>query len=257
MTSNQPFTASVVSHGQMRLVNLLVDDLIRHAGPGLRRLVITVNVPEEEALRADHAPFEVLVVRNDRAKGFGANHNQAFKHCETDWFAVLNPDLRLDHDVLGALLAFATPTDGLLAPTILDSDRTPADAARRVPTPMRLAGRKFGQPRPGPDNDFDWLAGMCLLVNARAFRSLGGFDERFFMYCEDTELCLRMQNAGWRLRWIKRICVVHDARRQSRRSLAYLRWHVASLLSLWFSRVFWTYLIRRRSLQGLRQIVVN
>jgi N-acetylglucosaminyl-diphospho-decaprenol L-rhamnosyltransferase len=252
MSDQDHITASVVSHGQMALVNLLIDDLVRHPAPQLRRLVVTLNLPEAAPERAHDAPFEILLIRNERPRGFGANHNQAFEHCGTGWFAVLNPDLRFSSDALGELLA-AAPGAGLLSPKIVDANGNAADAARRLPTPWRVAARRLRRVRAGPDDDFDWLAGMCLLMDARAFRSISGFDERFFMYCEDTDLCLRMQLAGWRLRWIRRIRVVHDARRESRRSLRYLGWHVASLLHLWTSRVFWTYLFRRRRLDPMRQ----
>jgi N-acetylglucosaminyl-diphospho-decaprenol L-rhamnosyltransferase len=251
---NAAVTASVVSHGQARLVNTLIADLAHHAGPSLRRLVVTLNIAEITPVCADGAPFEVLIVRNERALGFGANHNRAFQHCDTGWFAVLNPDLRLGGDALGALLAARQGGDGLIAPTILDADGNPADAARRLPTPFRVLKRRLEAKAHGPDADFDWLAGMCLLLNSEAFRSLGGFDQRFFMYCEDADLSLRMQLAGWRVRCMTDVQIVHDARRDSHRSWRHLRWHVASLMRLWTSRAFWTYLLRRNELGALRRI---
>jgi N-acetylglucosaminyl-diphospho-decaprenol L-rhamnosyltransferase len=246
-------TASVVSHGQMGLVNTLIADLMRHAGPQLKRVVVTLNVPEPEPVRAEGASFEVVALRNNSPLGFGANHNRAFRQCDTAWFAVLNPDLRLCADSLGLLLAMREAKDGLIAPLILNADGSPADAARRVPTPLRLARRRLGGSSHGPDPDFDWLAGMCLLVNSEAFGALGGFDERFHLYCEDTDLCLRMQLAGWRVRQVTSVQLVHDARRDSHRSMRYLAWHITSLARLWTSRVFWRYLLKRRELSPMRQ----
>jgi GT2 family glycosyltransferase len=246
-------TASVVSHRQAPLVNLLIADLIRYPGPQLKRLVVTLNVPEAERLRAEGAPFEVVVVRNERPLGFGANHNRAFRQCNTDWFAVLNPDIRLSYDVFAPLLAAREPHDGLIAPLILNADGTPADAARRLPTPQQVVGRRLRGRAPGPDPDFDWFAGMCLLLDSEAFRSLGGFDEQYFMYCEDTDLCLRMQLAGWRLRYLPDVRLVHDARRASHHSMRYLLWHVASLIRLWTSGPYWSYLRRRHQLSAVRQ----
>jgi hypothetical protein len=98
---------------------------------------------------------------------------------------------------------------------------------------------------------------MCLVLNSAAFRSVGGFDERFFMYCEDTDLCLRMQLAGWRVRYVSDVQVVHAARRHSHRTVRYMVWHVASLMRLWTSGVFWSYLLRRRKLVPLRQSALN
>jgi hypothetical protein len=246
-------TASVVSHGQMHLVNALIGDLIRHGGPSLQRLVVTLNVPEAEPVRVDGARFEVLVLRNDRAGGFGANHNRAFAHCKSAWFAVLNPDIRLSSDALGLLLAARQAKDGLIAPQILNADSSPADSARRLPTPPQVTMRRLLTRRPRATGDYEWMAGMCLLLNSEAFRSMGGFDERYFMYCEDTDLCLRMQLAGWHLRLVPSVQVVHDARRASHRSARHFLWHTTSLIRLWTSAAYWSYLRRRHRLAGLRQ----
>jgi hypothetical protein len=102
--------------------------------------------------------------------------------------------------------------------------------------------------------DYDWLAGMCLVMNSEAFGSVGGFDERYFLYCEDTDLCLRLQLAGWRLRHVPNVRVVHDARRASHRALRPFLWHVTSLLRLWTSSPYWSYLRRRHRLAAQRQI---
>jgi N-acetylglucosaminyl-diphospho-decaprenol L-rhamnosyltransferase len=237
----------------MQLVNLLIGDLIRHAGSRLQRLVVTLNVAEPEPLRAEGAPFEVIVLSNDRARGFGANHNRAFAHCETPWFAVLNPDLRFSDDALGRLLAASDSNDGLVAPLILNADGTGADAARRLPTPLQVAMRRLMPPQSGADSSFEWLAGMCLVLKSESFRSVDGFDERYFMYCEDTDLCLRMQLAGWRLRHVPGVQVVHDARRASHRSPRHFLWHATSLLRLWISAPYWSYLRRRHQLVAQRQ----
>jgi N-acetylglucosaminyl-diphospho-decaprenol L-rhamnosyltransferase len=250
MTIEPSLTASVVSHGQMELVNVLVGDLIAHAGPALKRLVVTINVAEAVQLQAAGAPFEVVVLRNGSACGFGANHNRAFRHCETAWFGVLNPDLRIGPNALAALCKAAVPGDGILAPRILESDGRPADSARRLPTPWQIAVRRLRRHRQA-DPRFEWLAGMCMLIDAAAFRDAGGFDERFFLYCEDVDLCLRMQLAGRRLRLVEEVGIVHDARRQSHRSLPYLGWHLRSLARLWLSRSFWSFLARRSRLRGL------
>jgi len=67
---------------------------------------------------------------------------------------------------------------------------------------------------------------------------MGGFDERYFMYCEDVDLCLRLRLAGLRLVRAP-VSVVHAGRGASRRSAVHLAWHVRSLLRLWCSRSFW------------------
>ncbi len=253
MTGTTGVTASVVSHGQRELLASLLADLAAAGAPDLRRLVITLNIDEPVPVLPEIQGCDVRVLRNERPLGFGANQNQAFELCETDWFAVLNPDLRWSADPFGRLLAKAQPGDVLLAPCILEADGHAADSRRRLLTPWQLMLRAAGRRAPVAAADIDWLAGMCLLVRRSAFRDVGGFDPRFFMYCEDADLSLRLQLAGGRLRFVDDVVVTHAAQRDSHRSAAHLRWHITSLLKHCLSRSYWRYLLRRKRLRAGRQ----
>src|SRR5690606_25635976 len=89
----------------------------------------------------------------------------------------------------------------------------------------------------------DWVSGAFWVVPAGAWRAIGGFDEGYFMYCEDTDFCLRLQLAGWRLAPAA-AQAVHPAARASRRLGAPFAWHIRSLLRLWTRPVLWRYLRR-------------
>lgn len=241
-------TLSVVSHGQRALVSALFADLARLNPPGVAKLILTINRPEALPDGIDALPFQVEIVRNDRARGFGANHNRAFERCATPWFAVLNPDLQLVGDFLAPAMRSPGASDGLLAPRILEEGGEEADAVRRLMTPWQFAKRLLGWRKPEDLARADWYAGMCLLVRSQAFAAVGGFDERYYLYLEDADLCLRLQLAGWRIRQIEQAEVVHPAQRDSHRSFRHLRWHVASLLKHWLSGAYWRYLFARRRL---------
>jgi N-acetylglucosaminyl-diphospho-decaprenol L-rhamnosyltransferase len=120
-----------------------------------------------------------------------------------------------------------------------------------VLTPWQLLRRALGDRAPA-GADYDWLAGMFLLVRSDAFRASGGFDERYFMYSEDAELCLRLQLRGGRIRQVPAARVVHAAQRASRRSWQHFRWHVTSLLRYWSSGTYWRYLARRGAIRAAR-----
>lgn len=213
----------------------MLEDLAR-AGPLLARVVVTRNLPEPWQPACAHPTASLVVIDNDRPKGFGANHNCAFAHCETEWFVVANPDLRLPADPLPVLLAAGTAGVGLVAPEVLESDGSIADSARPLPTPAALIRRYLpaGTVRPGNEAP-QWYAGMFLAIRREAFESIGGFDERYHLYCEDVDLCARLRLQGWRLRQATQAQVMHEAQRASRRSLRHLGWHLRSLLRLWTS----------------------
>jgi N-acetylglucosaminyl-diphospho-decaprenol L-rhamnosyltransferase len=87
-----------------------------------------------------------------------------------------------------------------------------------------------------------------MLLRTSAYREAKGFDERFFMYCEDVDLCLRLQIAGWKLQVATDTIVHHEAQRDSHSSLQALVWHLTSFVKLWTSEAFWKYLrMQRRS----------
>jgi GT2 family glycosyltransferase len=243
-------TFSVVSHGQADLVRTLLTELNDCADLRKVRVIVTLNLPHE-LLEID--VFENLqceIIRNEQPKGFGANHNQAFQRCDTPWFVILNPDIRLrDSESFGALLARADREIGaaLLAPVVVNSKGMQEDAIRPNLTPWSLARRHIMGNRDvlGPDalardrTRFHWLAGMCLMIDAEAFRTVGGFDEKYYLYCEDYDLCARLYVRGFRLVVEPRSVVVHDARRNSHKSMRYLYWHVSSLVRVWTSGQFW------------------
>lgn len=241
-------TLSLVSHGQGPLCAALLRDLATLAPPAVAKLVLTLNIPEPWP--DVHAlPFAVEVVRNPRPLGFGANHNQAFARASTAYFAVLNPDLRLRVDPFPALLeSLADPSVGLAAPEVLEADGSVADFARPLVSPWEVIRRRFahGKPPLGPD-DFDWVAGMFLLLPSATFAALGGFDTRYIMYCEDADLCARLRLRGLRLSVVRAVQVTHLAQRASRRSLRPMLLHVSSLARFWTSPAYNAY---RRLLRG-------
>lgn len=240
-------TLSVVSHGHGALLWRLLDDLQHH--PSLRgaRVIVTLNVPEDFN-RARWPGLDLLVLRNEQPQGFGANHNAAFRQATGRWFGVLNPDLRLPDDPFPTLLAAAgaQARPGLVAPRIVDPEGRDEDSVRANLTPWSLLRRRFdpgaGRVSVAADGGapvFFWLAGMFLLFSVDAYRRISGFDERFFLYCEDYDICARLRLAGADIAIVPGATVVHEAQRDSRRSSRHLRWHLASLARVWTSPVFW------------------
>ena len=217
-------TLSVVSHAQNALVNQLLEDIGRRCADRIA-LVLTENVPDPTPLAVGALTCPVERIANDRVKGFGANHNAAFKHCRTPWFCVVNPDIRLPADPFPSLVAALEKLRaGVAGPRVRNPDGGAEDSARRYPTATSLLKKIFREKRE-PDYsvdrgalEVDWVAGMFMLFRASAFRSVGGFDEGYFLYYEDVDLCHRLRAGGSGVVFEPRAEVVHDARRASRRN---------------------------------------
>ena len=228
-------TVSVISHGQAGLVQDLLRDLQGADGIGL--VVLTHNLADDELAYQGASSQQCLQLHNPHPKGFGANHNAAFSHCASEWFAVVNPDIRLAGDVFAQLSAIARPEDVLLAPALVDPHTWQVAPNRGLPTPWEIVRRRLPGWRPAAEPA--WFPGAFLLIRTAAFRQIGGFDERFYLYAEDVDLCARLRLAGGHLRYVPQAQVSHAAQRSSHVRWRYLRWHVMSLLRLWSRRSFW------------------
>jgi GT2 family glycosyltransferase len=238
--SQTPITVSIVSHGQLALVLPLLEQLDRFSRASTAKVVLTLNIPEPDLLAGLEWGFAIERIENASPKGFGANHNQAFERCDTPWFLVLNPDIRFDGDVLAPLLAQAAPDAGLLTPRILEPGKRTPEQHRAIITPLEiLTRRRPGYARPAVPT---WIPGLFMLFRSDAYRQIGGFDERFFMYGEDFDICARTRLAGWKLQVGEDLLARHEAQRASRSSKKHLYWHVTSLIKVWSSTVFWRYL---------------
>jgi N-acetylglucosaminyl-diphospho-decaprenol L-rhamnosyltransferase len=240
----RPLVISIVSHGHGSLVGELLGDIAR-LGRTDCRIVLTLNIPEDLPFDPTRAGVPVALVRNVEPKGYGANHNAAFKAARGDHFCVLNPDIRLHHDPFPALLALLRdPRTGVAAPLIRSPAGALEDSARRFPTPMRILAKALygtrGNDYPIADGPVqpDWVAGMFMLLRAETFERVGGFDERYFLYYEDVDLCARLRLFGLTVAQTPAASAVHDARRASHRDLRYLRRHAASMLRFFLSTPF-------------------
>ena len=240
-------TVSIVSHGHGETVEQLLQQMADLSAPRPERVIVTLNQPEPvlaQGLRGRNWPFDLVLTENAEPLGFGANHNRAFAldaaRGASEGFAVVNPDIRLRGNPFGALLAAlgSVPHAGLAYPLQVDEGGGRQDHERLLPTPKHLLTRHLGHGAPEVPTGAtpDWVNAAFLLLVREAFAQVGGFDERFHMYCEDVDLCLRLRLAGWQLARADGAVVVHAAQRASRRRLSHLGWHVRSLLRLWRSR---------------------
>lgn len=245
---------SVVSHGHGAELIRLLQILAQPCDVRYRRVWVTLNIPEPEVLAVltpGPTPgsytldgLSVRVICNVAPLGFGANHNQAFARESVlpdaaRFFAVINPDIAWQCAPWGALLAQAVlPGAGCVYPVQMAEDGQVQDSQRMLPTPWALWRRYVGNEGNGRQVSAhapDWVNAALLLFSSEVYARIGGFDTRYHMYCEDVDICLRLQLAGYRLLRAPDACVTHGARRASRKEWRHFIWHVRSLFRLWTS----------------------
>lgn len=235
---------SIVSHAQAALAATLLGDLASLDASGTE-ILVTINVPEREdelLEAAQRCRAKVRFLRNASRMGFGANHNAAFRQAQGRFFAVLNPDLRIGRDPFPTLVSLAgNGAVGVAAPVVRSPGGDLENSARRFPTPLSIAFKLITRrmhpeyPITGSVLHPDWVAGMFMLFRREAYESIGGFDERYFLYYEDVDICWRLRRAGLDVVQATTVEVTHAARRDSHRRISYLAHHVRGM-SRFFSR---------------------
>ena len=187
--------------------NASTDDSLELAGPWLRE------------------PGTVLV-RNAENRGFGAACNQGAHEGTAALLLFLNPDARLLSGVIDRVRQFlASPAGrvvGICGVRILDDDGRPSVVGGPFPTPRLLIGHMTGlwrvAPRlfprrhpPAPDESqfMDHVIGAFLVIRREVFEQVEGFDERYFMYYEEIDLCLRCRELGWLTYYLADVHVFH------------------------------------------------
>jgi GT2 family glycosyltransferase len=183
----------------------------------------------------------VRLVRNDVNRGFGAAVNQAAALTTASRLLLLNPDCELER---GAVETLADALDAnsdaaLAAPQLLNADGTTQASARGEPGALTgLFGRHsalarwFPNAAPARRNlpaadivrsgaavaDVDWVMGACMLIRRAAFDEVGGFDEGYFLYWEDADLCHRLRARGARILYVPSARVRHAGARSAESS---------------------------------------
>ena len=216
--------------------------LIRQTLRGLRRaapelhlevLVIDNNAAAGVAamLRREFPEVRYFAKSN---QGFGSAMNVGIKHARGKYILIFNPDIIISAGALEKLFHYmvANPQVGIVGPKLLNADGSLQYSCSRYHEPLvpvlrrtplgRLAwGRKIVERFLMQDVDHshtlevDWLMGSALFARSQALKQVGSFDERFFMYFEDTDLCWRFWEAGYKVVYFPGAVMVHYHRRAS------------------------------------------
>lgn len=192
---------------------------------------------EAERGRVNGDPTLVVVQTGENA-GFAAGNNVGVRFAAArgaDYVWLLNPDTVVHPDSLGALVAEAEadPRLGVVGGRILyygEPERTQAAAGGTL-SHWRGTTRLCGDGAPAdaplrPGGELAYVHGACLLARMAAVRAVGEMDERYFLYSEEVDWCLRMRRAGWRLGYAPGCRVWHKEGRSVRRQSALQEYHI-------------------------------
>jgi len=205
-------------------------------------VVVVDNASSDGSAAAVESAPHATLIRNATNVGFGRAVNQGVAVSKAPLLLLMNPDCRL---VVGAIATLRSVLDAdtacaVVGPRILDPDGAVQGSARGDPDMLTGLFGRTGALRgllpflpvarrnvvvedavrsSAPSIVVDWLSGACLLIRRDAFLAAGGFDERFFLYWEDADLCRRLRKRGFHIRYVPGATAVHQVGRSSQTAL--------------------------------------
>jgi len=223
----------IVNHNTRTDLDRCLQSLASHPPAGDVRIIVVDNASSDgsvQALRADWPSIELIAL--ERNVGFGAANNVAFRASGAPLVLLLNSDAVVPAGALDTLLARLRETGAVAAgPRLVDGEGRPEISYGWMLSPLaefmqrlrvraaasrsRIAERYVAR-LVARERTVDWVSGACLLVRRTAAEAAGYFDERYFLYEEDVDLCAALRARGGRILFTPRAQVVH-LRGQSRR----------------------------------------
>jgi len=203
---------------------------------GLKHEIIVVDNNSNdylgEILNWQHP--EVHFIQNEVNSGFGAGNNLGLRKSAGSYVVIMNPDTQAFPNTFKAMHAFmeSNPDVGVAGPRQLNPDRSAQDSCYRFHSPLTPIYRRtpLGKLKHAQRDidrllmkdvikdrtmDVDWLLGSFLFCRRQALETVGHFDERFFMYFEDTDLCRRFKEKEWRVVYHPEAEIIHNHTRHS------------------------------------------
>lgn len=208
--------------------------------PAMLEVIVVDNASADSTLTMIAAQFPwVQVQANPDNAGFSRGNNQAMARSRGRWLLFLNPDTEVQPGSLAAMLRFmqAHAETGVVGPRLFYPDGSVQSSRRRFPTlattfwestlleqwwPHNPWARRY-RLQDVPDasvQEVDWLVGACLLIPRAVMDQVGGWDEGFFMYSEELDLCRRIKQAGWQVIFTPEAAVIHHEGKSSEQIVA-------------------------------------
>jgi GT2 family glycosyltransferase len=216
--------AVIVSYRSAETLRGCVEPLA--AMPHVAVTVVDNDSPDDSV--ATIADLGVDIVRSRHNGGFSYGCNLGAGRGDAPFLLLLTPDARMEPAALQALVDAleADDTAGIVGPRLVEDDGELAFSLRRFPRNRSTFAQALFLHRVWPlaewtdelvrdesvyarDGAVEWLSGACMLMRRELFDALGGFDERFFLYCEDMDLCRRVWNSGHSVRYVAGAAVRH------------------------------------------------
>ena len=219
-----------ISTNEKQWIDSCLASVFAHAGDATLDVIVVDNESTDGTRELVESRYPQARVVPSRNGGFGYANNRGWEAASARYALFLNPDTEIVDGTFGELVAAfdERPEVGLIGVKQLTGDRELYPTMRRFPGPMRSLSEALLSERwpwrPGwagervldmaayeSEHECDWTVGAFMAVRREALLSAGVMDERFFLQCEEPDLCMRLKQAGWSVRHLPVMTIVHHA----------------------------------------------
>lgn len=220
----------VVSYNTRKLLRKALNHVYASQGINSFEVIVVDNNSHDGSPEMVAREFpQVHLIRNSDNVGFAAGNNPGIEAAKGEYVLLLNSDAFVFDNSLKRTVEYmeANPETGIMGPQLICEDGSPQPSAREFPTPWKkmkvLSGwdsrhstyeSYYDYFKEGPDmhpvpRSVDWVPGTYFMIRREALNDIGLLDERFFMYYEEVDYCLRAKAQGWKVDFNPQISIIH------------------------------------------------
>lgn len=202
-----PLSIILVSYNTVALLRDCLASVEPQLGPHDEVIVVDNASSDGSADMVKSSYPDTVLVASETNLGFGRANNHAISIAKSDLLWLLNPDTRLEPNALADAVAFMVenPAIGMAGTALINPDGSSQSSVE-----YRYPGQAYAKSTIGHlPGDIAWVMGASIIARRDVLKTVGGFDEQFFLYGEEVDLCLMVRKAGWPIGFVEDSVVIH------------------------------------------------
>jgi len=219
----------IVSYNVRSYLSNSIDSILKSSIKNIELIIVDNNSFDDTVEYISQNYPSIKLIPNSSNVGFGRAVNQGARIANSDYLLILNPDTIIEEDTLKKLVNYIETNDkiGMVGPKILNADGSlQLSCKRSFPTIKSAIPKILGLDKLFPNSKWfgrynltfldpdknhvvDAISGSCMLIRNKVFKKIGGFDEKFFMFGEDIDICLRVWKANFEVHYFPETKIIH------------------------------------------------
>lgn len=217
---NKKLSVIIVSYNSEKFIGSCIDSVLKYLPKNSELLVIDNNSSDKTAQILEKYLPKIKLIKSDKNLGFAKANNLAVESTAGEYLFLLNPDTQVYSNVFELMIKFyeSTVDVGIVAPKLVMSNGQTQPSAKNLPTIGRafleyVLGVKYAYseyvPNSNQAQEVEVVYGAAMLIKNDLFKKLNGFDEKYFMYYEDADICKRVRELGKKVYYYPQVSIKH------------------------------------------------